>query len=201
MLLSMAAVETLNAGKSVAFFSLEMPDVDILLRMASNIMGRPMRRVSELQTPQDRKAIEEASQILRNFKLTLTCDVSDINDICFRAAKLAAKGMADLVIVDYLQICEVQDGGDNREQAVATISRRLKNLASTSNLAGFSASQLNDEGRLRESRAIGQNANAVLSIDTADSRTFITILKNRRGPKGARQEVRLRGELGRFEQL
>ena len=61
--------------------------------------------------------------------------------------------------------------------------------------AVVTASQLNDEGLLRESRAIGQNADAVLIIDGDN----ILIDKNRRGPRDVAVPVNLRGDISRFE--
>jgi replicative DNA helicase len=49
-------------------------------------------------------------------------------------------------------------------------------------------SQLNDAGQLRESRAIGQDADIVMSIKEGDKRDSsdkqIVIEKNRNGPRG-----------------
>jgi hypothetical protein len=55
---------------------------------------------------------------------------------------------------------------------------------------------MNDAGQLRESRAIGHHADAIINI--GDDR--ITVEKNRRGVRGVGVKVTLRGELGRFEE-
>jgi replicative DNA helicase len=94
---------------------------------------------------------------------------------------------------DYVQFVE-NIGQDNREQALSDITRRLKNLALTSKVAVFTASQLNDDGKLRESRAIGQHADCALLIDGQ----FIKVAKNRRGPRNVSVPVNLRGEISRF---
>ena len=64
----------------------------------------------------------------------------------------------------------------------------------------MSASQLNDDGKLRESRAIGHHADHVLNIVHEKSNSNIMIEKNRRGARGLAFPVVMRGEISRFEQ-
>jgi replicative DNA helicase len=64
-------------------------------------------------------------------------------------------------------------------------------------------SQLNDDGKLRESRAIGQDADIVLIIkDAKDSEDAfqreIVILKARNGPRGEKVLVDFYGEYASF---
>ena len=102
---------------------------------------------------------------------------------------------ADAVIIDYLQLVE-NCAADNREQAIAEVARKLKNLALGCNCAVFTSSQLNDDGKLRESRAIGHHADFVISI--GDGKLVIT--KNRRGPRDMSIAVTLHADIGRFEE-
>jgi len=69
-------------------------------------------------------------------------------------------------VVDYLQLME-SDGrkGASREELVAAISRKLKAVAKRTGCHILTASQLNDAGRLRESRAIGHDADAVFLVN------------------------------------
>ena len=54
----------------------------------------------------------------------------------------------------------------SREREVAAISRRLKLMALELDVSVIALSQLNDEGYLRESRAIGHDADIILNIKT-----------------------------------
>ena len=101
---------------------------------------------------------------------------------------------ADVVMIDYLQLVE-NCAADNREQAMAEVARKLKNLALGCNCAVFTASQLNDDGKLRESRAIGHHADFVISMGD----DVLKVIKNRRGPRDVSIPVILRAEIGRFE--
>lgn len=123
-----------------------------------------------------------------------------------------------LVIVDYLQLCEVNGIGEQyREKAVAKLSRAFKRLAQQLAIPVMVLSQLNREvekrqskrpmlSDLRESGAIEQDANVVLLLhrpDWYDSEdqpgvAEVIVAKNRSGGKGI---VRLKfvKELTRFE--
>jgi replicative DNA helicase len=90
---------------------------------------------------------------------------------------------------------------DNREQAISELTRRLKLTALKSQSLVVTASQLNDDGKLRESRAIGHHADHVLSIVHEKSGSTIFVDKNRRGARGIGFPVSMRGEISRFEQI
>jgi replicative DNA helicase len=96
---------------------------------------------------------------------------------------------------DYLQLVETPEA-DSRDQAVSEVARKLENLALNCGAAVLTASQMNEAGQLRESRAIDHHAEAIINI--ADDR--ITVEKNRRGSRSGGVNVTLRGELGRFEE-
>jgi replicative DNA helicase len=95
-----------------------------------------------------------------------------------------------VVMVDYLQLLDIDEKkGENREQAVSRITKDLKNIAKRKALTILTASQLNDDGRLRESRAIGQHADKVIFVRKVESngetdmrKRKLVIEKNRGGP-------------------
>jgi replicative DNA helicase len=89
--------------------------------------------------------------------LVVESGFTDMEAIDASARDLAGKKQADLVIVDYVQLVHLRSLGSNetREQHVSEITRRLKALALQLNIAVATASQLNEDGKLRESRAIG----------------------------------------------
>ncbi len=67
-----------------------------------------------------------------------------------------------LLVADYIQ--RFQGVGDNRELCVASIGTGFKNLALELEIPVVAPSQLNDDGRLRESRALGQDADSVWTL-------------------------------------
>nr|WP_024067052.1 replicative DNA helicase [Streptomyces sp. F2]AHC28131.1 replicative DNA helicase [Streptomyces sp. F2] len=126
-----------------------------------------------------------------------------LNYIRSRARKRKAQGGLDLLIVDYLQLMEA-DGrrGENRQQEVSNISRRLKLLAKELEIPVIALSQLNRESEkrqdkkpmlsdLRESGAIEQDADMVILLHREDAyekesprsgEVDLIVAKHRNGP-------------------
>jgi replicative DNA helicase len=91
------------------------------------------------------------------------------------------------------------NSNETREQHVSEITRRLKAIALQLNLALATASQLNEEGRLRESRAIGHHSDHVWLIKKSEGGAFVNIDKNRDGERDRSFPVLMRGDISRFE--
>ncbi|MGA4986619.1 DnaB-like helicase C-terminal domain-containing protein [Streptomyces cellulosae] len=95
-------------------------------------------------------------------------------------------------MVDYLQLVETeQSRNTTREQAVAAVSRGLKNLSVQLGCHVIALSQLNDDGLMRESRAIKNDASVVIKVERPDAddkespsagEVDLIIEKNRFGP-------------------
>jgi len=110
-----------------------------------------------------------------------------------RARLWQARHGLGLIVIDYLQLVQEADA-ERREAAVARVSRNCKCMAKELGVPVFALSQLNDEGKLRESRAIGPDANLILMIqpeeDGPGNVTPVLVSKHRNGrPK---QTLRLR---------
>jgi replicative DNA helicase len=222
ILLYQAALNALLDGKAVTIFSLEMPAKSILQRMACNLIGKtivPMREisaVSDWKTVASAKDISNAIGQLMKMNLTIRDDLSEVGEIIAEANRLASLGKADVIVVDYLQIVTMPNA-DNREQAVSELSRRLKLTALKANSVVLTASQLNDDGAVRESRAIGHHTDFLLIISHPDDKkketqgfrktapaqptSRIRIDKNRRGQRDVFVPVKMRGEISRFEEI
>mgnify|MGYP003333007069 CR=1 FL=1 len=203
ILLYQIALEALLDNKSVAIFSLEMPCKSILRRMASNMIGKRIVNQGDFGDGTSFvatfKEISNALQALVKMPVTLRDDLSEVGEIDAEARRLASLGKADVIIVDYLQIVSMPKA-DNREQAISELTRSLKLTALKSQSLVVTASQLNDDGKLRESRAIGHHADHVLSIVHEKGGSTIFVDKNRRGARGVGFPVVMRGEISRFEQ-
>jgi replicative DNA helicase len=205
ILLGQYVLEALKAGKAVAMFSLEMPSKSILQRLAAALIGRPILPVSEIQTIHDQRNAATGGDITKAFswlmqsRLTIRDDLHEVGEIIAEANRLAASGKADLIVVDYLQIVTMPKA-DTREQAISELTRRLALTTTAANVAIVTASQLNEDGKLRESRAIGHHSDAVVAILHDEGQSRIRILKNRRGPRDIAIPVKMRGEISRFEE-
>jgi replicative DNA helicase len=195
VMLGMAAIQAAQAGRPVLMFSLEMPAEDLLRRFLSNIasVGVPQNAHGMAKGAFDR--IQRAIMQIEKLPLRIVDNVTDLAAIETEARLAAQARKLRLLVVDYLQLVS-NPGQDTRELAMSETARRLKNLALETGLAVLTASQLNDDGRLRESRAIGHHADVVLTISDDGK---ISSSKFRRGARDWMVQARLRGELGRFE--
>jgi len=151
-------------GWRVRWYPLEMPDHEQTFRLLSSGGGLDNEKLfSGNLTRAELEALKQAQERLKNSPIEIVnvdgATAGDIlNDIL--------RSECDIAVVDYLQLME-DDGpkGANREQIIASISRRLKRTAKKSNKVILTGSQLNDHGKLRESRAIGQDADKVFMIE------------------------------------
>ena len=108
-----------------------------------------------------------------------------------------AAGKLDLVVVDYIQLVDGSRGkGETREGEIAKISRGLKRMARELNCPVITASQLNEEGKTRESRAIVQDADALIYI----TENGLRIGKLRNGQRDKVIPLYLNGSIQRFSQ-
>jgi replicative DNA helicase len=199
MLQATAAV--LREGKRVLVISLEMGAAAVISRLTACSASLPYeifthpRRATAGMLVRAKQALEEMS--------AAPLTIHDGGGLSFdRIAGIARAesdrhGGLDLVVVDYLQLVEGarRRRDETREQEVAAVSRGLKGLAKALGCPVLTASQLNDQGRLRESRAIGQDADVVLYLEEDG----IHAKKVRNGTRGEVFPMVLNGRMQRFE--
>lgn len=202
-----AALTSAYANKRVAIFSFEMPAIQLVTRMISQ------RALIRMQSIRSKRFSQEELTRLRNLKeplskLPMHLDDSfdtSINGLVNRCRQIHAKNKLDLVVVDYIQLVTpgVEKRDLNREREVADISRKLKKLSGELDLSVIALSQLNETGKMRESRSISQDADIILRIEIPDPKkdTFREILidKQRNGPRGQRVPVQFFGQYVTFE--
>lgn len=214
VLLTQIAATNARKGVGVVYLSLEMPREDIMLRFASACSGQPnpQSRANKLtlkshsERSKADKDFRAALGDAKNLPLTIHDDLTDLASIAAAVRSAVRHQKASIAIVDYLQLVECV--GDTREQAVSEIARKLKILAAQEHIAILTASQINESGRLRESRAIGHHANAVIHIAEEGARRkdgikpcAIRLVKFRRGPDERITGVGLDGATSRFVSL
>jgi replicative DNA helicase len=194
ILLSMAAKQAgMDQKKIVLFITLEMTPREIMGRIATNVLGKRMKTGRERVSDQEARQILEAISAVENSHIAFLRETDTIAEI----ERQVGLTMPDLLVVDYIQ--QVKGEGDTRAEVVGEVSRRLKLMAIKSNIAVLTAAQINDQGELRESRAIGMDADIVLFIELSKIGPIIAVRKNRRGPKDVSVPVKLLGALARFE--
>ena len=177
--LSMARNMAVNYEQGVAFFSLEMSAVQLMMRLIiaeTGLAGNDVK--SGRLTPEQWRHLESATKPLAAAPLYID-DTPALSVFEFRskARRLKIHNDIKIIIIDYLQLMTGnQDTKGNREQEVAFISRTLKAIAKELNVPVIALSQLSraTEMRggskrpqlsdLRESGAIEQDADIVAFI-------------------------------------
>jgi replicative DNA helicase len=200
ILLLQIALKAAIEGKRVLIFSLEMPPKKILRRMLSNYINRQVKGVSEGLNHGDMAAISRGILELKKMNLHIEPSVRDMDGIEATVREFKASGNCDLVIVDYVQLLHLRELGKNetREQHVSEIVRRLKQIALQLDVAIATASQLNDEGKLRESRAIGMHSDHVWVIKRTEDGDILMMDKVRDGERGICIPILMQGGVSRF---
>jgi replicative DNA helicase len=196
-----AALANLIEGKSVLFFSLEMDKTDIFERMVASTASLPIRSPEEYKTAHKNEIplISKAIMKLKSKSLIIVDDITDLSSIIAESERLNMLGKADVIVVDYLQIVESSDA-DSREQQVSDIARKLKNLATKLKVPIITGSQLNDDGKVRESRAIKQHSNQLILIKHSEKRSAVFVDKNRRGARNYSFQIEMDGEISKLKE-
>jgi replicative DNA helicase len=195
-----AATEAATDAKRGVIFSMEMSSTDIISRMTAYLAQHPIIPRTAGPTRDAVNAWGVAVNHISRFPLVIHDQISGIDDI-ERIVRTEAKTGLDFLVVDYLQLCQSPDESkaETREQQVSEVMRRLKLLALSQNVLVMTASQLNDKGELRESRAIGHHADYVLHIDhSGEEGSFIRLMKNRNGERFVAAPILMRGALSQL---
>lgn len=194
--------------KGVMIVSLEMSVQQIIDRLVSNIGGVPLRALAEgVKSEAEMRGVFTAMKVLTKAPLVIRDDLHDIASIV-AAARAMAKSPEGLKVlfVDYIQLvrCDLTTHKDiTREREVAEVSRRLRLLGLELGCVVFAITQLNEQGRARESRAIGQDATAVIIVKLTEdpAEREISIPIQRSGPCGVSTKLGFTGRLARFFSL
>ncbi len=167
----------LKQGKGVAFFSLEMPSEQLMLRLLSIDTSIPLQklRVGDLND-EEWSSLSASIDTMHNSKLFVDDQGSvNINQLRSRLRKLKSRHPeVELAVIDYLQIMS-SSGSRDRHLEVSEISRGLKMLARELEMPIVALSQLNRglESRndkrpmlsdIRESGSIEQDADIILFV-------------------------------------
>jgi len=167
----------INQGKGVAFFSLEMPAEQLMLRLLSIQTSIPLQqlRVGDMNDDQW-SSLHGAIDKMNAAKLFVDDQGSvNINQLRSKLRKLKNQHPEiEIAVIDYLQIMQ-GIGGQDRHLQVSEISRGLKMLARELEIPIVALSQLNRglESRndkrpmlsdIRESGSIEQDADIILFV-------------------------------------
>lgn len=156
-----------SKGIQVATYSFEMPDMEVVGRFFAMDTGIDAQKFKRgFQSREEMGICIRSHGILRNLPITIR-DVSGmkLSPLIADIRTLATRGVKHFSI-DYAQLVEGDGSTANREAEIAKVSRTLKATAKQLNVSINLLSQLNDDGKLRESRALGFDADVVITLST-----------------------------------
>ena len=227
--LSLAKNIAIDQRIPVAFFSLEMSNVQLVNRLISNVCEISGKKILNGQLDDEEwKRLDKNLRKMQGAPLYIddTPGMS-IFELRTKARRLVREKGVRMIMIDYLQLMNATGAKfGSRQEEVSTISRSLKGLAKELDLPILALSQLNRtvenreglEGKrpqlsdLRESGAIEQDADMVCFVHRPE---YYHILQDEKGNdlrgmaqiiiakhrKGATADVLLtfRGEFTRFQ--
>lgn len=227
--LSLAKNIAVDYDTPIAFFSLEMNNVQLVNRLISNVCEIEGKKILNGQLDD-----EEWKRLDKNVRKLQTAPIyiddtpgMSIFELRTKARRLVREKGVQVIMIDYLQLMNANGARfGSRQEEVSTISRSLKGLAKELDIPVLALSQLNRtvEGRegidgkrpqlsdLRESGAIEQDADMVLFVHRPEYYRIFTDEKGNdlhgkaqiiiaKHRKGGTGDVLLnfRGEFTRFE--
>ncbi len=223
------AVPTEDARpRPVAIFSLEMPVEQLTKRMLAGRAQIDMWRLNRNLVPRREKSemtdrLMQACGELKAAPIYVDDTAGlDVMDLRARARRMKKQHGVELVVIDYLQLCNCREGAkQSRQVEVSMISQQIKAMAKELKVPVIVLSQLSraNEQRgdrnekpklsdLRDSGAIEQDADVVLLLrrpsrspnaDNAGDLTLaiVDVAKNRNGETGE-VDMTFRREFTRF---
>ena len=137
--------KAIERGEGVAFFSLEMPAEQLMLRLLSTETSIPLQklRIGDL-TDDEWSNLSKAADKMAGRKLFVDDGgMATIHHVRSKLRKLKAKHPEiTMAVIDYLQLMS-GDSSEGRQQVISEISRGLKQLARELEIPILALSQLN----------------------------------------------------------
>ena len=168
------ALSAARHNQPVAIYSLEMGKAELVARMAACESGIPVNKLlySKLNNVELKHVDGSMHRLLPLPVYFDDKSTSNIDIIISSIRTMVAKHRIQGVVLDYLQILNVNMKGSNKEQQMAEVARRLKNLAKDLGIWIIALSQLNRDGsnhvpslnRLRDSGQIAEAADIVILL-------------------------------------
>jgi replicative DNA helicase len=166
-------------GHPVLVVSLEGSALELADRLLCSSSGVNSHRARNgTLSKEERKLLVEAAGRLSEGKMLLedspSRSVTELSAIARRCNRRKGDKLA-LIVIDYLQLIEPDNTRDSRQEQVAKISRRLKQLARDTDCPVLCLAQLNRQAEeakdhrprlshLRESGSIEQDADVVMFV-------------------------------------
>lgn len=138
-----------HQGTPTAYFSMEMPQKQLMKRMVQVMSGVNMRSIQDgYASDEDKKRFKESSEEAKKLPLYTSHRVKSAEDLVGQTRYLVRKKGVKLVVIDYLQLVPF-NGNKGKAEGIADISHRIKQMAIELNVAVILLAQVNREGAKR----------------------------------------------------
>ncbi len=180
--LSLARNAAIEHGHKIGFFSLEMSNYQLAMRLLCSEAKVDAHLVRTGRLPSNLwPNLSSAAGKLADAEIYLDDSASlNITELRAKARRLKADKDIDMIVVDYMQLLQGTGRVESRQQEISQISRSLKMLAKELNIPVLALSQLSRAvemrggdkrpilSDLRESGSIEQDADIVMFIYRAE---------------------------------
>jgi replicative DNA helicase len=222
--LNIALRASLKSDVGTAIVSLEMPQKQVTQRLVSCLSQVWIKRIRDgVATDSDVEAVNEALDTIKDLNIKSLHSVKSIQDLASQARSLVRSDNIKLLIIDYLQLIPFGQGRMSKNDAIADVSHRIKQLALELNLPIVLLCQVGREGAkrpgglmlydLKDSGDIENDADIVLLLwpkegDVESSKKvdshgsyiemMYNVAKNREGERDVKGIFKFRHFVGRF---
>jgi replicative DNA helicase len=224
--MSVARNAAIDFKKGVAFFSLEMAALQLVVRLlaAESKINAQQLRNGDLRDEEWQTLVSKIHHLVDSPLYIDDTPALGIMELRARARLMKREHNIEMIVVDYLQLMHAPKA-ESREREISMISRGLKQLAKELDIPIIALAQLNRsvESRgdkrpmlsdLRESGAIEQDADVVICVhrpeyygiqvdedgNPTQGVAELIVAKQRNGPTGIAKTAFLH-EFARFENL
>ena len=199
---TMCALHAASLGYGVAILSAEMTKAEVAKKIVAQYGQVCLADwLQQRQERRERDRTKAAAAALIPFQIAID-ERPDVTPAMLEAGivRLKRKHRVDLVIVDYIQLMESgqREDGNSRERHIAHISRSMKKMCKRLNIAGIILTQLNDDGKVRESRQIKMDASNVVILSDKGNGMFEANLEKARFSAKRRIPLFFDGATGLF---
>ena len=132
-------------------FSLEMPQKQVVKRLVTIKSQANLRQIKDrIITEPNMEKVRKGCEEIKDLPIFSVHSIKGIGDLCSYARTMVRRHKVKLLVIDYLQLIPFDARNQSKNDAVAAISHKIKQLALELNVGILLLSQVNREGARRE---------------------------------------------------
>ncbi len=149
--LNIATRAAIKDNVPIGIFSLEMPQKQVAKRILTIKSQANLKQIKErVINDKMMDRVREGCDQIKKLPMYSIHAIKNINDLCSYARTMVRRHKVKLLIIDYLQLIPFETSNQSKNDAIANISHRIKQLTLELNVGVLLLSQVNREGAKRE---------------------------------------------------